>query len=153
MDLSAIKVLLLEDAEATTDKVKAEMNAHSWVHFACHGIQDVSDPLKSGIHLYNNHLELLEIIWQKISNPELAFLSACQTSKGDVKLSEEVVHLAAGMLAAGYHGVVGTMWNISDLHGPKFAKWFYEYLLKENGSKGLDSTQAAYALDYAMSKV
>ena len=57
------------------------------------------------------------------------------------------------MLAAGYRGVVGTMWSISDVHGPKFAKWFYEYLLKENGSEGLDSTQAAYALDYATSKV
>ena len=153
IDQFTIKVLLLEDAEATTDKVKAEMNAHSWVHFACHGIQDMSDPLKSGIHLHNNHLELLKIMQQKISNPELVFLSACQTSKGNIKLSEEVVHLAGGMLAASYHGVVGTMWSISDVHGLKFAKWFYEYLLKENGLKGLDSTQAAYALDYAMSKV
>ena len=153
VDQFTIKALLLEDAEATTEKVKAEMNTYSWVHFACHGIQDVSDPLKSGVHLYDDRLELLEIMRQKISNPELVFLLACQMSKGDVKLSEEVVHLAAGMLAAGYCGVVGTMWSISDLHGPKFAKWFYEYLLEENGSEGLDSTRAAYALDYAMRKV
>jgi hypothetical protein len=52
-----------------------------------------------------------------------------------------------------YHGVVGTMWNISDMHGPKFATEFYKYLLIEKGSKGLDSTQAAYALDYAVRKV
>ncbi|KAF8815511.1 hypothetical protein BYT27DRAFT_7155797 [Phlegmacium glaucopus] len=149
----AIDALLLEDAVATADKVKGEMNAHSWVHFACHGIQDVDDPLKSGVHLHDGRLELLEIMQEKISNPELAFLSACQTSKGDLKLSEEVVHLAAGMLAAGYRGVVGTMWSISDLHGPQFAKEFYQYLLKEKGSEGLDSTQAAYALDYATRRV
>jgi len=63
---SGIDVLLLEDAEATTDKVKTEMKAHNWVHFACHGIQDVGDPLKSGVHLHDGHLELLEIMWQLV---------------------------------------------------------------------------------------
>ena len=150
---SGVDVLLLEGAEATTDKVKAEMKAHNWVHFACHGIQDVNEPLKSGVHLYDGRLELLEIMRQQIPNPDLAFLSACQTSKGDLKLSEEVVHFAAGMLAAGYHGVVGTMWNISDMHGPDFATEFYKYLLMEKGSEELDSTQAAYALDHAVRKV
>jgi CHAT domain-containing protein len=144
----SIDALLLEDAVATTDKVKREMKSHNWVHFACHGIQDMKDPLKSGVHLYDGHLELLEIMRQKILNPELAFLSACQTSKGDLKLSEEVVHLAAG-----YRGVVGTMWSISDLHGPEFATEFYQYLLKEKRSEGLDSTQEANALDYATRKV
>jgi len=148
-----IKVQLLEDDAATIDKVKREMNACSWVHFACHGIQDREDPLKSGVHLHDGRLELLEIMRQKILNPELAFLSACQTSKGDLKLSEEVVHLAAGMLAAGYRGVVGTMWSISDFHGPQFAKWFYQYLLEKIGTDRLDSTRAAYALDHATRKV
>ena len=153
VDQFTIDALLLEDAEATADNVKREMNAHSWVHFACHGIQDMNDPLMSGVHLHDGRLELLEIMRQKISNPELTFLSACQTSKGDLKLSEEVVHLAAGMLAAGYRGVIGTMWSISDMHGPEFATEFYQYLLRENGLGGLDSTRAAYALDYATRKV
>ncbi|KDR76801.1 hypothetical protein GALMADRAFT_1328734 [Galerina marginata CBS 339.88] len=153
MNKPHIRTLLLEDDAATMDKVKADMQTCNWVHFACHGIQDVGDPLKSGVHLRDGRLELLEIMRQKLSNPEFAFLSACQTSKGDLKLSEEVVHLAAGMLAAGYRGVVGTMWSISDRHGPEFAKWFYEYLLENMGTDGLDSTKAAYALDYATRKV
>ena len=150
---TAINALILEDSEATREKVKAEMNSHSWVHFACHGVQDLHQPLESGLCLYDGRLELLEIMKQKIGNLDLAFLSACQTSKGDLELSEEVVHLAAGMLAAGYRGVVGTMWSISDLHGPEFAEGFYQYLLKEKGSEGLDSSRAAYALDYATRKV
>jgi len=154
MDRSGITALLLEDARATTDKVKTEMKAHNWVHFACHGIQDVNDPLKSGVHLQNGRLELFEIIQQQNLNPDLAFLSACQTSKGDLGLSEEVVHLAAGMLAVGYFGVVGTMWSISDMHGPEFTMEFYQYLLRKKGAlQGLDSTQAAYALDHATRKV
>jgi len=157
VDRSGIDMLLLEGTEATTQRLKIEMKAHNWVHFACHGIQDVSEPLKSGVHLHDGRLELLEIMRQQIPNPKLAFLSACQTSKGDFELSEEVVHLAAGMLATGYHGVVCTMWNISDMHGPEFATEFYKYLLTEKGSKKgseeLDSTQAAYALDHAVRKV
>ncbi|KAF8960835.1 CHAT domain-containing protein [Flammula alnicola] len=150
---TAIDALLLEDSKATREKVTAEIKCRSWVHFACHGVQDVHQPLESGLCLHDGRLELLEIMKQQIPNPDLAFLSACQTSKGDLKLSEEVVHLAAGMLAAGYRGVVGTMWSISDMHGPKFATEFYQYLLRENGSEGLDSARAAYALDYATKKV
>ena len=44
----------------------------------------------------------------------LAFLSVNKTSIGDEQLSEEAVHLAAGMLAAGYHGVVAAMSSIRD---------------------------------------
>ena len=154
MDGCGVTTLLLEDARATTERVKMEMKANNWVHFACHGIQDVNDPLKSGVHLQNGCLELLEILQQQIPNPDLAFLSACQTSKGDLDLSEEVVHFAASMLAAGYLGVIGTMWSISDMHGPEFATEFYQYLLREKGeSQGLDSAQAAYALDHAIRKV
>jgi CHAT domain-containing protein len=150
---TVIDALLLEDSKATKEIVKAEMKSHSWAHFACHGVQDVQEPLESGLCLYDGCLDLLEIMKEKIPNLDLAFLSACQTSKGDLKLSEEVVHLAAGMLATGYCGVVGTMWSISDMHGPAFATEFYKYLLREKKLDKLDSTQAAYALDYATRKV
>lgn len=147
---TAINALLLDDHKATREKVKTEMKSHRWAHFACHGVQDIRQPLESGLCLHDGRLELIEIMKQKIPNPDLVFLSACQTSQGDLELSEEVVHLAAGMLAAGYRGVVGTMWSISDMHGPAFATKFYQYLLREEGSEeGLDSTRAAYALDYA----
>ncbi|KAF8810523.1 hypothetical protein BYT27DRAFT_7186469 [Phlegmacium glaucopus] len=53
------------------------------------------------------------------------------------------------MLSAGYRGVVGTMWSISNEFGPAFATEFYQYLLREKGLEGLDSTHAAYALYYA----
>jgi CHAT domain-containing protein len=68
------------------------------------------------------------------------------------QIIRESCPFAAGMLATGYCGVVGTMWSISDEHGPAFATEFYEYLLKEKRLDRLDSTQAAYALDYATRK-
>jgi CHAT domain-containing protein len=47
-----------------------------------------------------------------LESAQLAYPSACHTSAGDEKLSEEAVHLAAGMMAAGYRGVLATMWEI-----------------------------------------
>ena len=63
------------------------------------------------------------------------------------------MHLTAGMLAAGYHGVIGIMWSILDKHRQEFTTEFYNYLLMDKGSERLDSTQVAYALDYAVRKV
>jgi CHAT domain-containing protein len=40
----------------------------------------------------------------------LAFLSACETAKGDGKTPDEAMHLAASLLFAGFRGVVATMW-------------------------------------------
>ena len=74
----------------------------------------------------------------------LAFLSACQTAQGDKDLSDEAVHIAAGMLFGGYGGVVGTMWSISDHLAPKVAKDVYEHLFR-NGRRP-DYRDAAWAL-------
>jgi len=59
---------------------------------------------------------------------EFAFLSACQTAAGDEKLLEETVHLAAGMLVAGYQSVVVTMWSIKDNDAPMIADEVYSKL-------------------------
>ena len=109
----------------------------------------MTDPLKSSVHLYDGPLELSAIIKKNLKNSDFAFLSACQTSKGDENLTEEVVHLASGMLAAGYRSVVGTMWSIYDEHGPDLAEIFYERLLDNavtNDGPKIDGRGAARAL-------
>jgi len=68
---------------------------------------------------------------QKILKCQLAYLSVCQKSAGDEKLSEEAVHLTAGMLAVRYEGVVATMWSIKDKYAPEVAGSFYEYLVEK----------------------
>lgn len=154
MEAADVRSLLLENVSANIVQVKTEMNSHSWVHFACHAIQDIKEPLESGVQLYDNRLELLEMMKQQLPNADFAFLSACQTSTGDEKLSEEAVHLAAGMLAAGYKSVVATMWSIKDEYGPVVAKDFYAYMVDGNlKNNQLDSANATYALHYAIQKI
>ncbi|TFK24032.1 hypothetical protein FA15DRAFT_742899, partial [Coprinopsis marcescibilis] len=144
-----VRERMLEGSAATIEEGLRSMENYNNVHFACHAIQNKDDPLYSGFHFHDGPLSLSTIIKKKLKNANLAFLSACQTSTGEEKLSEEAVHLAAGMLAAGYHGVVGTMWSISDNQAPEVAKDFYEYLLAGGGA-GIDASRASYALHHAI---
>jgi len=149
----------LDEATATVSRVRQEMETCSWVHFACIGGQDRNDPLSSNLLLYDGQLTLLQIMQLRIPRCKFAFLSACRTATGDAKLSDEAVHLAAGMLAAGCHGVVGTMWSNKDRSGVMVAEPFYEYLAaqkrddNDGGSprnRQLDSSKAAYVLHHAV---
>jgi len=153
-----VQHLCLESENATVNQVKIKMDAHSCIHFACHATQNTMKPLQSGFYLYDGQLELSEIIKKKLIGADLAFLSACQTSTGDEKLSEQAVHLAGGMLAAGYKGVVATMWSVEDQYGPGIAKDFYKHLLShrindKESLEGLSSDGAAHALHYATQQV
>ena len=132
------------------------MEEFSSVHFACHACQDASDPMKSRFRFHHGQLDLNTIVKRNLKHADLAFLSACETSTGEERLSDEAVHLAAGMLAAGYRRVVGTMWAIGDRHAPEVAKDFYDYLWdhREGGSgSGFDTRLSAHALHHATQKL
>ncbi|KAJ2935977.1 hypothetical protein H1R20_g1116, partial [Candolleomyces eurysporus] len=150
LDSHSIPNLALSEADATVATALEQIKTHNWLHFACHAHQDGDKPLNSGFVLNDGGLTLSEIIKLGMKNAEIAYLSACQTSAGDKRLSEEAVHLAAGMLAAGFKGVVATMWSIRDRDAPQVARDFYGYLLENSSEGGIDSSLAAHALDHAV---
>lgn len=127
------------------------MAKHSWIHLACHAIQDATDPLKSAFAFQDGMLDLATIMQKSLVHADFASLSACQTASGDEKLPEEAVHLAAGMLMAGYRSVLATMWSIADVDAPLIADEIYATLLKGDGEP--DSGRAAYALHDAVAKL
>jgi len=141
-----LHVTALNGEEATAEAVLRGMKHCNWIHLACHGIQGLEGKANEAF-LIGGELTLHEIMQQSFSHSELAFLSACQTAKGDSWLPEDAMHLAAGILTAGYRSVVGTMWSIRDADAPIIAERFYTYLLAEAGG---DSTKAAYALHHAV---
>ncbi|KAG8709083.1 hypothetical protein FRC11_005915, partial [Ceratobasidium sp. 423] len=116
--------------KAVTTVVLDAMSHHDWVHLACHAHQNVGDPTQSGFFLYDDTLDLASIMRRSFKNKGLAFLSACQTARGDEKLPDETVHLASGMLSAGYPSVIATMWSVWDEDAPFVADIVYAYLLK-----------------------
>ncbi|CAE6455603.1 unnamed protein product [Rhizoctonia solani] len=126
--------------QATTTAVLDAMEAHDWVHLACHAHQNVKDPTKSGFYLHDGTLDLASINQRSFKNKGLAFLSACHTAAGDEKLPDEAVHLASGMLMAGYASVIATMWSVRDVDAPLVADKVYTQLMKDgklgNGEAG-----------------
>ncbi|CAE6431163.1 unnamed protein product [Rhizoctonia solani] len=130
----------LTDSQATTAAVLDAMEQHDWVHLACHANQNVRDPIKSGFHLHDGTLDLSAINRRTFQNKGLAFLSACQTATGDENLPDEAIHLASGMLMAGYCSVIATMWSVDDRDAPLVADKVYAQLMKDgtlgNGEAG-----------------
>ncbi|KAG8769476.1 hypothetical protein FRC12_004946 [Ceratobasidium sp. 428] len=140
----------LDGSMATIDAALDAMEQYSWVHLACHAIQDRADPRHSAFYLHDGRLTLETITRRAFKHKGLAFLSACQTATGDDVLPDEAMHLAAGMLAAGYPTVIATMWSIKDEDGPEVAEVVYEELAR--GGK-MDHTKAAMALHNATKKL
>jgi CHAT domain-containing protein len=140
----------LNGEQATIAAVSQNMQEHDCVHFACHGLQDASDATKSAFALQDGRLDLTAISHMSLKHARFAFLSACQTATGDEKLPEESVHLASGMLIAGYRTVLATMWSISDRYAPMVAVDVYKQLSKDMETK---DGQAAYALHQAIANL
>jgi CHAT domain-containing protein len=144
---SKFSVRLLKGPDALLGSVIEGMEAHSWVHFACHAIQDTTEPTKSALCLHDKPLELSTVITKSFPHADFAFLSACQTATGDERLSAEAIHLAAGLMLAGYCGVIATMWSIKDKDAPVIAGHMYDELFSDTTP---DSTKAALALHCAV---
>ena len=147
---SSLHIHTLLGELATMESVIEGMEQYSWVHLACHAVQDTAEPTRSALCLQNGPLTLSKIITKSFPHADLAFLSACQTAAGDEDLSEEAVHLAAGMLAAGYKSVIATLWSIMDEDAPLVAAEVYSYLVRDAEP---DSTRAAHALHHAVNRL
>jgi CHAT domain-containing protein len=99
----------LSGANSVSSVVKDTSSANI-VHMACHGVQNASDALSSGFCLRDGNLTVSRLMNMELSQAFLAFLSACETAKGDAKQPDQTVHLAAAMLFAGFRSVIATMW-------------------------------------------
>jgi len=136
-----------EDTQPTRDRVMRALSSHSWVHFACHGGQDLMDPSRGAVYLTDGPLAVLQLAAEELPAAELAFLSACQTAVGGVRLPDETIHLAAALQFAGYRHVIATAWSISDDHAPEVAKDTYTELA---ATGRLDASHAAAAIHHAV---
>jgi hypothetical protein len=152
---AGVKAYCIEgDNEANPEALMKSMQQYSCIHLACHASQSTREPLASGFYLHGGCLQLSTIIQAHLTSADIAFLSACQTSTGDEDLSEEAVHLAAGMMAAGYRGIVAAMWSIQDRHGAQVADDFYGDLFARSANEqGIDGSKAAYSLHNSVQKL
>jgi tetratricopeptide (TPR) repeat protein len=98
---------------ATIDGVAERIQTAHFVHLACHGTQDQTSALKSGFYLSDGLLTVSKLMNLNLDKAWFAYLSACETAKGDEEQPDQVVHLAAAMLHAGFKSVVATIWQVT----------------------------------------
>ncbi|KZP05691.1 hypothetical protein FIBSPDRAFT_805577 [Athelia psychrophila] len=130
--------------DPTRKAALAQLPYYRWVHFACHGRLNTSEPFQSAFELRDDPLSLSDLVHARLPNADFAFLAACDsaTSGGITDTPDESLHLAAAVQFCGIHSVVGTLWPMADEDGPRVAEVFYKHMFKEN-----DSRKSAEALD------
>jgi CHAT domain-containing protein len=102
-----------EGQHTTPEEVLRSLNDASVLHLSCHGVQDRDNPLDSALILEGGKLTISKMqSHRRTKLASLAYLSACMTATGEPSQSDEVIHMAASMLSAGFQGVVATMWYV-----------------------------------------
>ncbi|KZP26252.1 hypothetical protein FIBSPDRAFT_928698 [Athelia psychrophila] len=141
--------LLNPRAGATVNTILDNLRDANIFHLASHGTQAPDSPLDSGFIMRDAKLTISSLMQLPQLKGFLAFLSACETAKGDQAQSNEAMHLAATMLFVGFKSVIGTMWFMTDEDGPHVAKHVYTQLLAPKHGY-LDPEVIPYALDEAV---
>ncbi|KZP31604.1 TPR-like protein [Athelia psychrophila] len=131
------RVCSLVEADATREAVLGQLPNYPWVHFACHGLLNISHPFQSAFVLENDPLSLSDLVKARLPNADLAFLAACDsaTAGSTSATPDEALHLAAAVQFCGVRSVVGTLWPMADQDGPRVAQVFYRHMFKENDSR------------------
>ena len=125
----------------------------SVVHFACRGefADDPSDSLIMFSDWKADPFFLTDMVRMKLDITQFAYLSVCHASSDrNVSLIEEGINMAGACQLAGYPGVVGTLWQISDDRSPRIAESIYETMYTT--SNVLDFRKAAIGLHHARLK-
>jgi CHAT domain-containing protein len=96
---------------STPETATTALPSATLVHIACHGLQNPRQPLNSAFYLSDSSmLSVSDLMDLDLKDAYLAFLSACETAKGDSDQPDQAIHLAATMLFVGFKSVVATMW-------------------------------------------
>jgi tetratricopeptide (TPR) repeat protein len=114
---------------ATKQAVLELLPGHSWLHMSCHGLQHPGVPSLSAFLLYDQPLTLADLAALSPHETDLAYLAACETASGDLRLPDEALHLAGALQLGGYRHVLATLWSIADTLAPDMAGIIYASLL------------------------
>jgi tetratricopeptide (TPR) repeat protein len=122
----------VEHSGATRDAVLAAMPQYSVSHLSCHGAANLDAPLTGGLLMSKDKvLSIGDLLDVRLPNVSLAVLSACETNVPSLKVPDEALSLASGMLSAGVQRVVSTQWAVSEISTLLITIRFYELCLIE----------------------
>ncbi|MDH3590833.1 MAG: CHAT domain-containing protein, partial [Planctomycetota bacterium] len=116
------------------------------VHFGCHGLVNVEQPMLSSLALapdgeHDGFLTALEVLRTKIP-ADLAVLSACETARGKIVKGEGIVGLTRAFMFAGSPRVICSLWKVDDEATQALMVKFYELWKTQPTATALKNAQA-----------
>jgi tetratricopeptide (TPR) repeat protein len=126
------RATVLEDPRAA--ELLAALPEHDIAHFACHAQADLDHSSEGRLLLADGPLSVGEVSALHLEHAELAYLSACSTAVGGLRLPDEAIHLASAFQLAGFRHVVGTLWPIADSAAVSLAARVYEGIARDGSA-------------------
>ncbi|MBC7365020.1 MAG: CHAT domain-containing protein, partial [Candidatus Aminicenantes bacterium] len=127
--------LLLKKRASEENLKKTDLRDYQVIHFACHGVADEENPLRSSLLLCpgqhgqeDGFLTVREIYNLRLAS-DLVVLSACESSRGTVIKKEGVIGFPRLFLLIGSRSVLSTLWSVNDRTTSEFMRLFYRELL------------------------
>jgi CHAT domain-containing protein len=115
---------LLLGAQANQPALQRSGLRSRLIHIATHGKFRQDNPMFSGIRLGDAYLNLYDLYQLKL-NAELVTLSGCATGMNVVSSGDELLGLMRGLLHAGAHSLLLTLWDVHDRSTADFMASFY----------------------------
>lgn len=116
----------LPGSDATAEMFERHAKRAHVLHFGCHGVAELANPLDSGLLFVDGRYTLRQLLDLRIE-VRLAVLSACETALPGTDLPDEVIGLPAGLLQAGAAGVVASQWSVPDRATALLMTQFYRH--------------------------
>jgi CHAT domain-containing protein len=119
---------LLLNRQATAGRLHDLGPSSRFLHIATHGRFRRDNPMFSAIELGDSRLTLFDL-YQLRLGCELVTLSGCGTGLGTIESGDELISLTRGLLHAGAHSALVTLWDVHDRSTAELMIKFYKQLL------------------------
>ena len=116
---------ILKEDDATKSKFLELMDTFRILHLSTHA--DIDANGNHWVAFRDEKLHLNEIYAHR-NEAEMVVLSACNTSRGDLKKGEGVMSLARAFFNSGAKSVVSSLWPVQDKAGKEIMVEFYQGL-------------------------
>ncbi|MFO7683582.1 MAG: CHAT domain-containing tetratricopeptide repeat protein [Chloroflexota bacterium] len=129
--------------EPKKDRLRQRAAACRWLHIACHGWFDDTDPLASYLETgADERLTAREVLETWTLPAELVTLSACETGISQILRGDEPMGLVRAFLVAGARAVLVSQWPVDDLATFLLMTRFYQEIGASPGNLSLALNRA-----------
>ncbi|MCE3555568.1 CHAT domain-containing protein [Pseudonocardia sp. RS11V-5] len=121
-------------AAATRSFVLDHAITATHIHLACHGTNNLGDPLGSTLGLADGPVTVRELSERQLTMCRLVVASACESGQiGIFGSTNEVIGLPNAMITAGAAATVASLWPVDDVATTVLMSRFYERLRELEG--------------------